>query len=122
VSQIRYGVTVVFHNGTSKLAIDYLLAWKGQVPASSVASDLGGGNDYISLNDSSSSWTQASLDLRADFIKYYHFDPVARGYCINYVSLWQISLSASVDIMPTSYTAGTRSYCFFDDVELVPIL
>ncbi len=119
-SNNRFGTTVTFHNGTSKLSIIYLLAFKGTPRANLVDHNLAQGFVNIVINSSGPTWRQATLDLYEDFVRYFGADPMARHYCVNYVGLWQMPLSDDNQgrIPPVSYVPGSRSICFFDDVEL----
>jgi hypothetical protein len=119
-SETRFGVTVTFHNGTSKLTIVYLLAFKGTPQKSSVQPDLSDGFIEVVINSSSSIWQQSTFDLYHDFVKYFGVDPISRHYCVNYVALWQTSLSFNYfgKVPPVNFVPTSRSYGFFDDVEL----
>jgi hypothetical protein len=70
---------VTYHNGTSKLFIDYLLAWKGPLPSydSIVGSQGGQKIPAVLVNDSRNDWKQIRIDVYHDFIKYYGIDPVS---------------------------------------------
>lgn len=119
-SNNRFGITVTFHNGTSKLSITYLLAFKGTPQTSLVDHDLAGGFVNVVINSSGPNWRQATFDLYNDFVRYFGVDPMARHYCVNYVALWQMSLSDDIQgrIPSVSYVPGSRSISFFDDVDL----
>jgi len=119
-SSNRFGITVTFHNGTSKLSISYLFAFKGTPLANMVDNDLAGGDVNAVINSSGPTWRQATFDLYKDFVGYFGVDPAARHYCVNYVGLWQMPLSDDLQgrIPPVYYVPGSRSISFFDDVEL----
>jgi hypothetical protein len=119
-SETRYGVAVTFHNGTSKLAIDYLLAFRGVPPSGRVDKDLREGIAEVLVNSSSLVWQKSIFNLTTDFMKYFRVDPIARHYCINYVSLWQAPLSFNYfgQIPTVNYKTGSHSDSYFNDVEL----
>jgi hypothetical protein len=118
-SNNRFGITVTFHNSTSKLTILYLLAFKGVPQANLVDPNLAAGRVNVVINSPGPTWRQATFDLYNDFVKYFGVDPLARHYCVNYVALWQMPLSDNQGGMASvSYVPGSRSICFLDDVEL----
>jgi len=121
-SENRFGVTVTFHNGTSKLSIIYLLAYRG-VPAQKMIDKglIPGGFVNIVINSSRPVWQRSTFDLYGDFVKYFDVDPTPRHYCVNYIALWQEPLGfSSYNHPPAIYVPGSRSYSFFDDVALYP--
>jgi hypothetical protein len=88
-SSVRFGAVVTFHNGTSKLTIDYLLAYHGTPEPDSVNPDLSAGFVERVVNTSSPTWQHTVLNLTSDFVRYFGVDPTSRHYCINYVGFWQ---------------------------------
>lgn len=116
-TQTRFGVSVVFHNGTSKLSVDYALAYKGTSEASFVAPDLHMGSVFVIVNSSTGNWKQDTFDLYADFMKYFGVDSAARHYCVNYIALWQTPVDCANCGTPP-VTATSTSYSFFDDIQL----
>jgi hypothetical protein len=119
-TQTRFGLSVVFQNGSSKLEIDYLLAYKGVPANSSVNRDLLVGRVEVLLNSSSAVWQQHSLNLYKEFQEHFGVDPAAKDYCVNYISIWQGPLSFTYfgTIPPASFQSGSRAYAFFDDLNL----
>jgi hypothetical protein len=85
-SHISFIVVVTFHNGTSKLSIHYLLAYRG-VPPKDVRPDLVEGYASKVINTSSTQWQHSTFDLYQDFVTLFNVDPVKRHYCINYISI-----------------------------------
>ncbi len=110
--------TVVFHNGTSKLAVTYNLGPSTivgyQVHGLNLSSRFNEADVDVYLNSSSSEWKQSTFDLYHEFIKYFGIDPISNQYCINYVAVGE-----GVKASPMA-SGGSRAihYAYFDDVEL----
>ncbi|HEV2226167.1 MAG TPA: hypothetical protein VGR56_05105 [Nitrososphaerales archaeon] len=118
-TQTRFGFAVTFHNGSSKLEIDYLLAFKGIPARDWISPDLRDGRVEVVLNTSNGAWHKSSIDLFHDFAKYFGVDPVVRHYCVNYILLWQgpVSDTNFGAIPAVRFQPGSRSYAFFDDID-----
>ncbi len=115
-SNIGMAATVTYHNGTSKLFIDYFLAWRGPLPYYDSLGGSQGGQKIpaVLVNDSGNDWKQVTIDVYHDFIKYYGLDPVSGHYCVNNLGFGQSALNATY----YQYPQGSRLYSYFDDVEL----
>jgi hypothetical protein len=113
----RMGVVVTFQNFTSKISVDYLLAWKGQVPnAVFTQKPQGGPRVYVPVlvNDSSVAWRQTKFNLYEDFMKYSGLDPLGGYYCVSYIAFHQDNFLSQ----PANRSVEASTYCYFDDVEL----
>ncbi|MDV3293737.1 MAG: hypothetical protein LYZ70_05650 [Nitrososphaerales archaeon] len=118
-TETRFGVSVTFHNGTSKIGIDYILAFKGTPEASAVSPSLSTGGIETVLNSSTAQWKQATIDLYGDFVKYFGVNPISRHYCVVAIAVWQQPLGCTdCGIAPVPYKPGTSSYAFVDNFEL----
>jgi hypothetical protein len=120
VSTTRFGVVVTFHNGTSKLTIDYLLAYRGTPEPNAIDKNLGAGFVEDTINSSNNVWQQSTFNLTRDFVRFFGVDPVARLYCVNYVGIWQLPIVADHqgNGSTTTNLPEGRSFCYLTDLVL----
>jgi len=118
LSGVSLEATVVFHNGSSKLAVIYHLEPSTNSGYQASGLPLSTPHDEaavdIYLNSATSSWKQSSFDLYAEFVKFFGVDPILNHYCVNYVAIGLGQQSSGPGVNASGYYA----YGYFDDIEL----